>query len=177
MHAHVLEQNLFVLGQGRALLRELDPSVYEARDPVARASPGAHLRHCLDAYRCFLRDQPSGRVDYDCRQRDPEVERDPSVAAAWISQILERLPELAGELDRSLIVRSDCDGEEGEEGGGWTPSTVGFSAPAHWGPEGSRVRPVTPSALSWSKTSRRLTFWAWSEGLMGFSANRIGVSG
>lgn len=121
MHAHVLEQNLFVLRQGRELLRQLDQTTYGDVDPMAKASPGAHLRHCLDAYRCFLRDQESGRVDYDRRERDPRVETDPAVAAAWIAEIVDALPALEGMLERSLMVRADCDSAEE---GGWTASTV-----------------------------------------------------
>jgi uncharacterized damage-inducible protein DinB len=121
MDAHVVEQNLFVLRQGLELVRRLDRTTFEARDPVAKASPGAHLRHCLDAYRCFLRDRRSGRVDYDCRERDPAVETDPTVAAGRIAEVIANLPELAAELERQLIVRSDCDLEDEL---GWTPSTV-----------------------------------------------------
>ncbi|MEO1368547.1 MAG: hypothetical protein AAFX50_15340, partial [Acidobacteriota bacterium] len=74
------QQNLHFLTQARALLTALDDRQFTARDRHGHASVGAHLRHVLDAYRCFLSGLRDARVDYDARQRDPGVEAERSRA-------------------------------------------------------------------------------------------------
>jgi uncharacterized damage-inducible protein DinB len=125
MQPVVLEQNLFVLRQARDLLSRVDDETYRTPDPVARASLGAHLRHCLDAYRCFLSGAEGGSVDYDRRDRDPRIEHDVAFADAVVRAIEEALPPFGAELDRELLVRSDCETQEEGQEEGWTSSTVG----------------------------------------------------
>ena len=78
MSLPVVEQNVYFLRQGIELLRRLDDDTF-SRPPSDRpraAGVGPHFRHCIDFYRCFLRDLPTGHVAYDSRDRRPELSCD-----------------------------------------------------------------------------------------------------
>ena len=124
MSRDLIEQNRQLLQQASVLLDELDDDQF--RGPAGRggesAGVGPHLSHCIDFYRCFLRDVDGGRVDYDRRQRDPRLETERTVAAAALEEInrgLDRVPE----SQRRLEVRVDVSPTE-PEGGAWSPSSV-----------------------------------------------------
>jgi len=87
------------LDQAQTLLERLDGGAY--------ACIGRHMRHILEFYECFLDGLPSGRVDYDARRRDSLVESSQSVACARIRLLRERLQELAGNGEFTLLTRSD----------------------------------------------------------------------
>lgn len=88
----LVEDSLALLQQGIQLLSELDASLYSKAEPaVSSSSIGGHVRHCLDYYGRFLDGAPTGRVDYDLRERDERIERELEAA-------LERLRDLAGGL-------------------------------------------------------------------------------
>ena len=64
-----------VLGQGRDLLATVSDEEYLRKEqgPYG-ASIGAHYRHVLDHFLCLLDGLATGEVDYDRRQRSPELE-------------------------------------------------------------------------------------------------------
>jgi hypothetical protein len=64
-----------VLEQGLTLLREVDPELYRtwAGEPFG-ASIGGHYRHMLDHFLCVAAGVSAGRIDYDHRTRDRELE-------------------------------------------------------------------------------------------------------
>lgn len=69
--------NLDLLKQGEALLRRLRDDVYTHCMPsVFGSSIGAHIRHNLDHYTCFLAGLRDGRIDYTARPRDTRIETD-----------------------------------------------------------------------------------------------------
>lgn len=95
---HPAVENAHYLRQGIDLIRQLEPARY--------ATVGAHFRHCLDFYRCFLASMETAHIDYSCRDRDPKVESDPSLAAAAFEDVCDRLMALdVGALDQSIRVR------------------------------------------------------------------------
>ena len=98
-------QNVRCLRQGRRLIEQLEPSLYAEKE--GRGSVGAHLRHCIDYYRCFLRGLDDGRIDYDARERQPEIETDPETGAAALDEIMARLETLDGPAGRPLQVKVD----------------------------------------------------------------------
>lgn len=110
MSLPVVEQNLHFLRQGAALLRTLDDDIY-ARPPSDRpraAGVGPHFRHCLDFYRCFLRDLESGRIDYDARDRQPELETSIVAAVASVESIITDLVFIDEEqAQREVAVHHD----------------------------------------------------------------------
>ena len=87
-----------VLRQGLALLAQVDPSLYGtvAGFPF-NASIGQHYRHVLDHF--ITLDVAQGSlIDYDNRQRDPQIESD----VAFASVVTEEL--IHGFRDRKSVV-------------------------------------------------------------------------
>ncbi len=127
MSLPVVAQNLHFLRQGADLLRRLDDDTYArpTSDRPRAAGVGAHFRHCLDFYRCFLRDLASGRVDYDRRERRPELETRVAVALTAIESVAEGLAAIEDDqFARQLEVHHDeAPGEAPATS--WQRSTVG----------------------------------------------------
>jgi uncharacterized damage-inducible protein DinB len=115
--------NVMFLRQGLELLRRISDEDFAA--PSARhgrGGVGAHVRHVLDHYDCFLRGIGAGHVDYDQRERDPQVETLRARALERVETLvraLERLVHL--DASRPLLVTVDC-GEAGERA--TSPSSV-----------------------------------------------------
>lgn len=93
----LLASHAWLFGQVRDLLRGLDPDAYRAPAEEFGLYPvGAHLRHALDLYDCFLRGVRSGEVvDYEARTRDVRVEEDPAFALATLDRLERELGEAA----------------------------------------------------------------------------------
>jgi uncharacterized damage-inducible protein DinB len=104
----LIESNLGLLRQGLELLERVDASAY--RDPApGRSSVGAQYRHVLDHYRALLEGFGPGRVDYDARRRNPEIETDREVAARDTRDLMDGLAALAGRpLDTPLAAIAAC---------------------------------------------------------------------
>jgi len=108
-----------LLRQAMDLIADLDDDVYAATSSIAPGGGiGAHLRHCLDFYDCFLRGAPLGFIDYTARGRDRATSTDRDVALGRMARILLALERIPRGL-QSVGVRP----EEAEEGV-WIPSTV-----------------------------------------------------
>jgi hypothetical protein len=119
----LVEDNVSLIDQGVSLLSALPPAVFTARSSTTLgASIGGHLRHNLDHYACFLRGLSAGRIDYDDRERAPDIETDPAAATAALQRAAIGLRGVPGPaLDREVEVRMDT-GESEERP--WTRSTV-----------------------------------------------------
>lgn len=82
-----------VLQQGCTLLRTVSNETYtQGNGSPGGSSLGAHYRHVLDHFICLLDGLAKGRIDYDRRQRSPEIE----------SSLVEAL-----DVTESLLVRFD----------------------------------------------------------------------
>lgn len=119
----IASQNLHFLAQGLELVHTLDDGQYAAAE-ANRSSVGAHLRHVIDCYRCFLRGLERGEIDYDARQRDPRLETERSVAESVLHELIDAFEALGDETcGRPLRVKVDaaawCDDDP------WHGSTVG----------------------------------------------------
>lgn len=127
MSLPVVEQNLHFLRQGVELLRHFDDDQYAlpTSDRPLAAGVGPHFRHCLDFYRCFLRDLPSGNIDYDVRDRQPDIETSVLAALATVESIMADLAPIDEEqAAREVVVHHDeFPGEERVTS--WHRSTVG----------------------------------------------------
>ena len=119
-------QNLYFLHQGRQLLDRLDDRLFsQAPTGLSNASVGAHLRHAIDCYRCFLAGLADGKIDYDARQRQTAVESDRTTADAAMAEIacaLEGIDHRA--LEDSLDVKVDAAAWE-DPAQHWHRSTLG----------------------------------------------------
>jgi len=117
--------NARFLRQGLTLLRKLDAQRYAATpEHFARGGVGAHFRHVLDHYDCFLTGLSDGRIAYDRRERDRDTERNPRIAARRFERVLVGLRALSAEdADRSLQVALDR-GEQSDGRHRWGISSV-----------------------------------------------------
>jgi uncharacterized damage-inducible protein DinB len=101
--------NVAFLRQGLDLIRRLSDAQYSTAPPLFhRGGVGAHFRHILDHYDCFLDGLPEGRVDYDHRRRDHRLEVDRAAAAGKIEEICGRLDRLEGDAARPLRATLLC---------------------------------------------------------------------
>lgn len=64
---------------------------------------GAHLRHALDHIVCFVRGLPEGIVDYDNRDRDEAIERDPELFRKALHESMDALRSISAERLRDAI--------------------------------------------------------------------------
>lgn len=115
----LIETNVRWLRQALRLVGGLDDTAY-ATTPrgLAPHRAGAHLRHILEFYQCFLEGLESSHVDYDARRRDDTIEYSREVASAAIRSILRKL-ETSRDLyqERIIWVRmEDCDSNTAREG-------------------------------------------------------------
>jgi hypothetical protein len=70
---------------------------------------GPHLRHCMDHFSALVRGLPRGVVDYDARDRDETIERDPGRFLELSREVRGGLESLADhDIDRSLEVRQQA---------------------------------------------------------------------
>ena len=78
-----------VLRQGCALLKMVGDETYTHKEegPYG-ASIGAHYRHVLDHFTCLLEGLRSGQIDYDQRERRPEIEISRSTALLVTESIM-----------------------------------------------------------------------------------------
>ena len=119
-------QNLYFLHQGRQLIDQLDDHLFsEPPSGLSTASVGAHLRHAIDCFRCFLLGLEQGRIDYDARQRQTTIETDRTTADAALADLVCALEELDGRSpEEPLEVKVDAAAWE-DSGQHWHRSTLG----------------------------------------------------
>lgn len=99
--------NLGILKQGEALLSRLRDDTYTHCLPsVFGSSIGAHIRHNLDHYACFLAGVPRGQIDYTARPRNTRIETERAVALGEFSRVC-RAFEGMDIAHGSLRVRSE----------------------------------------------------------------------
>jgi len=120
------ESNVAFLEQGLALLERIGDEVYQSGPPpFARGGIGAHLRHVIDHYECFLAGLETGRVDYDLRERDAELERDRGRALHRLGDLRGSFERLAQrDVERPLAVAMDCGEVELERSPRQAPARV-----------------------------------------------------
>src|SRR5215470_912179 len=88
----LIATNIRWLRQALRLLERLDDTIYSAVAPgFAPHRAGAHLRHILEFYQCFLDGLDSSHIDYDSRRRDQSIERSRHTASIAIRSIIHAL--------------------------------------------------------------------------------------
>jgi hypothetical protein len=90
--AALIEMNVRWLRQAVRLLDRLSDDAY-ATTPrgFAPHRAGAHLRHILEFYQCFLEGIDSSHIDYDARRRNEAVEANRTEAAAAMRSVIREL--------------------------------------------------------------------------------------
>lgn len=130
--AHSLTNSIEdVLRQGCVLLDCTSDETYTS--PLAGAASGtigAHYRHVLEHFVCVLEGLPSGRINYDARKRDAQIETSIAYARMITKTLIEDFRAVSSDS-----LESDCsvtytvayrDGEE-EEVGSTVPREIMFS--------------------------------------------------
>jgi hypothetical protein len=105
-----------VLRQGCILLNTVRPADYARKEEgLNGASLGAHYRHVLDHFFCLLDGIATGRIDYDQRRRDPELENSVEAALLATEDLRKRFRALPTEaLQRDCTVTYSVGYEEHE---------------------------------------------------------------
>lgn len=91
-----------------AISLEMFTTATPGRTPI-----GAHLRHAAEHFICFLRGLNDGVVDYDARDRDESLERDPERFREALTDVCRTLTELSqAQLQQRIQIRQtaalDC---------------------------------------------------------------------
>lgn len=108
-NTRLVRENIELIDQGLDLIRSLPPQTYANNHHDHFTSGiGKHFRHVLDVYTQVLAGWESA-VDYDSRERDERIEKDPRYAAERARAIQRGLERLAGEPTSSagLTVRTE----------------------------------------------------------------------
>ena len=92
---NLIENTVSCLQQAKVYLKAIDPKDYQQAIPLlSNSTLGEHTRHFIEFYQCLLRQIGSGSINYDTRQRDKRIERNPSFALATIDEIIQQLGHL-----------------------------------------------------------------------------------
>ncbi|WP_257264990.1 DinB family protein [Endozoicomonas sp. ONNA2] len=98
----------------RAIARLPANNYQKSAVPDSSQTIGAHVRHIIEFYQCFLSGLESRYINYDNRNRDPECERNVSSAVGALLSIKERLVKLtknaSGEIHLTLNASTDANG-------------------------------------------------------------------
>jgi hypothetical protein len=96
--------NVRWLRQALRLLSSLDDTVYSTTPRgLAPHRAGAHLRHILEFYQCFLEGLECSHIDYDARRRDETIEYSRDAASVAIRSIIRTL-EASRDLYQERII-------------------------------------------------------------------------
>lgn len=103
LNESLLQTNVNALQEGLELLSLLHPSQYtQGYKPAFHSTIGAHFRHVLEHYRCFIVQLASGQICYDMRERDQQLECDFDYAVETINELIDDLNTLSAcDLNRS----------------------------------------------------------------------------
>jgi uncharacterized damage-inducible protein DinB len=117
--------NCKLLRQGAEALAAGQGALYRP-DPVTGRPPsvGAHFRHVLDHYLAFIHGLREGRIDYDRRDRDPEIEADFHAACAAAERIEAALRGLPVATIQARILVNVAVATEAHGETLWESSTV-----------------------------------------------------
>jgi len=87
-----ITNNVGALLQGIELLERIDDELYKSTErAVCSSAVGGHVRHIVDYYGLMLAGVPSGRIDYDLRDRDPMIESDRCTGIARLRSLVDEL--------------------------------------------------------------------------------------
>jgi hypothetical protein len=114
--ADLIASNIDLLEQALHVIEGLDNRLFGRTVPgIPSLRVGAHLRHVLEFYECFLDGIPSRVIDYEQRRRDGRVESSRAAAVAKAVATIRRLEAFSPDShDTEICVRSE-DAPDSEE--------------------------------------------------------------
>lgn len=119
----LVADNIAILKQGIELTSCLGALFSSAAPRCLQGGIGAHFRHCIDFYTCFLSSVASGRINYDLRARNNLVESDPEMAVFELHAIIEGLRSFSfadGHTELLVVL----EGSTGTQGPCWSRSSI-----------------------------------------------------
>ena len=121
----LITDNIGYLRQALELLLALSDELYSSAVPLAfNSSVGAHVRHCLEHYECFVAGWRAREIDYDARPRDRRVEQERAVAQGRIEKLIAELRQIAAE-EKTCAVRVKQDSNTAPNAiAAWSASSV-----------------------------------------------------
>jgi hypothetical protein len=113
--AQLIETNVNWLRQAITLIGSIaDGAFTMSPQGMEPHRAGAHLRHILEFYECFLDGVESGHIDYDARRRDHLLERSRTAAIEKMRSMINRLQTTRGLSGDSVVFVRMEDVEAGE---------------------------------------------------------------
>jgi len=91
-----------VLNQLLDVLLQIQQKDYHFRASSLEASIGQHVRHILEFYICLIDGVPSGKINYDRRNRDKRIETDKHFAIDLIGEIKSEIEQQDGGFELIL---------------------------------------------------------------------------
>lgn len=121
----LIADNVEALRQGIELIERLDDGLYvQACQELSLSGVGCHFRHCIDFYLKFLAGLESGRINYDTRERDGQIETHRLIAIAKLNSIIAELGELLAVTTPAEIEVLLEDSSNSKDAAGWSRSSV-----------------------------------------------------
>ncbi len=101
-------QCVAVLRQGIDLIENLDDALFSRCETPEKSSVGTHFRHNLDFITNLLNGLETGKLDYNRRERNLQVEQNRQLAVLQFRNSIARLEKLTSEtLEKQILVRSE----------------------------------------------------------------------
>lgn len=121
----LIQANLQLLDQAVELLVRLDADIYVKTTPVfLNSAVGGHVRHCLEHYQSLIQGLPDGRVNYDRRARDIQIETQPMAALSRLNELRSQLAALTQMTHmEQIVVLMDHGADSFDEN--WQKSSLG----------------------------------------------------
>lgn len=101
VHPSAVEGCVEACRRCRDFLAHVTPAQYAGGGGIPAI--GSHMRHCLDHFSCLLGGLESGEVDYDARERDESIEREPDRFVAALAAVVQTLAQWDAEVLRRRI--------------------------------------------------------------------------
>ena len=106
----LIDQTYSVLAQAEFYLKRIDNKDYAKPIPILSNSfIGQHTRHFIEFYQCLVQQASSGKINYDDRKRDYQLENNQEFALAAIQSIKSEIGGFTFDLQLML---ETCNSEE-----------------------------------------------------------------
>lgn len=91
----MIKETISYLKQAKTYLTNITAAEYtQPIEQMSNSTIGDHTRHILECYQCLIDQWSSGRICYDNRPRNLEIQEQPAVALKLLEEILARLPSI-----------------------------------------------------------------------------------
>ena len=104
----LVNSNLKILDEGLLMLSKLNQAEYQlSLKPTFESTIGAHFRHLMEHYRCFLDQYSSGEICYDKRLRDQRLENELTYAIHVMAVLQTNLSDINARYFNQTIMLVD----------------------------------------------------------------------